>query len=119
MLERRPLVTPNGFESNFVPVGAKFTKKRSAAREKILSVASSLTGKNFNDDTFVLITSGRCEYTNKGIDMFLEAVARVRDYNPKKTYWHLLWCRLGSRSRVPTCLCACLEKVGAVRWPTL
>ena len=84
LLERRPLVTPNGFESNFVPVGAKFTKKRSAAREKILSVASSLTGKNFNDDTFVLITSGRCEYTNKGIDMFLEAVARVRDYNPKK-----------------------------------
>lgn len=85
LLQRRPLVTPNGFEQNFVPAKNRFAKERAAARKKMLDVASALTGKTFDDDTFILITSGRCEYTNKGLDMFLESVARVRDYNPERT----------------------------------
>lgn len=85
LLQRRPLVTPNGFEQNFVPAKNKFGKERAAARSRMLEVASSLTGKQFGDDTFILITSGRCEYTNKGLDMFLESVARTRDYNPQRT----------------------------------
>ncbi len=85
LLQRRPLVTPNGFEQNFVPARNRFAKERIAARKKMLDVASALTGKIFDEDTFILITSGRCEYTNKGLDMFLESVARVRDYNPERT----------------------------------
>lgn len=82
LLERRPdVVTPNGFEKNFVPAKAKFAKAREAARADMLAVASKLTGKKFADNTFIVITSGRCEYRNKGIDLFLDAVDSLRDGN--------------------------------------
>ncbi|MDE5785807.1 MAG: glycosyltransferase, partial [Duncaniella sp.] len=80
LLERRPdVVTPNGFEKNFVPDKAKFAKARDAARTDMLAVASKLTGKKYPENTFIVITSGRCEYRNKGIDIFLDAVDTLRD----------------------------------------
>lgn len=79
LLERRPdVVTPNGFEKNFVPSGAEFNKTRAAARRSMLSVATALTGNDYDDSTFVVITSGRCEYRNKGIDLYLDAAATLR-----------------------------------------
>lgn len=84
LLERRPLVTPNGFEQNFVPSKGKFAPARDAARSNLLNVASSLTGCKFSDDTFIVATSGRCEYRNKSIDLYLDALARLRDLNVKR-----------------------------------
>lgn len=79
LLEKKPdIVTPNGFELNFVPAKTKYAKERKAAREKLLEVANALTGANYNDDTFIVATSGRCEYRNKGIDMFLDVLDRLR-----------------------------------------
>ncbi len=69
-------VLMNGFEGDFVPKGAEFTAKRKAARERIFRVANALTGATFNDDTLIVATSGRYEYRNKGIDVFLEAMYR-------------------------------------------
>lgn len=66
----------NGFEQDFVPKGAKFTAARAAARKKIFQVANALTGSEFTDDTLVVAISGRYEYKNKGIDVFLEAMYR-------------------------------------------
>lgn len=79
LLERRPdVVTPNGFEHDFVPSTAKkFKEARAAAREKLLNTASSLTGLKFADDSFIVITSGRCEYRNKGLDVFLDVMNRL------------------------------------------
>ena len=37
-------VLPNGFENNFVPKGAEFTKKRKLARKKLIEVANALMG---------------------------------------------------------------------------
>lgn len=79
LLERRPLVTPNGFEQNFVPSKNKFAAARAAARAKLLNVASSLTGVKYAEDTFIMATSGRCEYRNKGIDLYLDSVSLLRD----------------------------------------
>ena len=79
LLERRPLVTPNAFEQNFVPKGAKFSKQRAAARERMLRVASALTGQQFPDDTMLVATSGRLEMRNKGIDVYLDALSSLRD----------------------------------------
>ena len=79
LLERYPMVTPNGFEQNYVPKGAKFNAKRAAARERLLQVASSLTGQHYDDDTLIVATSGRLEMRNKGIDVYLDAVASLRD----------------------------------------
>lgn len=81
LLGRRPEVTPNGFELNFVPVKTKYPAARKAARNTILNMAASLTGVSFPDDTFIVATSGRCEYRNKGIDMYLDAMRRVADSN--------------------------------------
>lgn len=75
LLEKKPdVVTPNGFELNFVPAKTKYKAARTAARKQMLRVASALTGLDYGDDTFIVATSGRCEYRNKGIDMYLDAI---------------------------------------------
>ncbi len=78
LLERYPLVTPNGFEQNYVPKGSKFTAMRTAARQRMLKVAACLTGQHYADDTLIVATSGRLEVRNKGIDIYLDAVASLR-----------------------------------------
>ena len=78
LLERKPIVTPNGFELNFVPKGAKYDEGRDAARKKLLQVASALTGEKYDSDTFLLATSGRCEFRNKGLDVGIDALNVVR-----------------------------------------
>ena len=79
LLERYPMVTPNGFEQNFVPKGSKFTAARTAARQRMLQVAACLTGQHYADDTLIIATSGRLEVRNKGIDVYLDAVASLRN----------------------------------------
>lgn len=71
-------VLPNGFENDFVPRGAAFTKKRKEARKKLLQVASCLTGTTISDEALIIATSGRYEFRNKGIDVFIEAMNRLR-----------------------------------------
>ena len=72
------VVLPNGFENDFVPKGAKFTAVRKKARQRILRVASALTGCEMSDDTLIVSTSGRNDYRCKGFDVFLEAIAQLR-----------------------------------------
>lgn len=82
LLERTPdVVTPNGFEDDFVPKATKFNQARTAARRCLLERASALTGKQYDDDTFVLTTSGRCEFRNKGIDLFLDSIKLLQERN--------------------------------------
>lgn len=78
LLERTPdVVTPNGFERNFVPSKGELTIKRQEAREKLLNIAKNLIGYTPSDDAFLIATSGRYEYRNKGIDMFVDAIGRI------------------------------------------
>ena len=78
LLEIDPIVTPNAFEQNFVPKGEKYNVARKAAREKMLAVASALLGEDFKDDTFIVATSGRNEFRNKGLDAFIDAINVLR-----------------------------------------
>ena len=71
------VVLPNGFEDDFVPKGSQFTKNRNAARKALLKLANALTGCSFPDDTLIVGTSGRYEFRNKGIDVFIEAMNRL------------------------------------------
>ena len=71
------VVLPNGFENDFVPKGAAFTKKRREARKTIFQVANCLLGETFDDNTIIIGTSGRYEFRNKGIDAFIEAMNRL------------------------------------------
>jgi glycosyltransferase involved in cell wall biosynthesis len=79
------VVLPNGFDDSFVPKGAQFTKKRKAARKRLLEVANALLGEQLDDNTLIVSTSGRYEFRNKGIDVFVEAMNRLlRDRELKK-----------------------------------
>ena len=71
------VVLPNGFENDFVPQGAAFTKKRKEARKCILDVASNLIGEQLADDTLIVSTSGRNDFRCKGFDVYLEALAQL------------------------------------------
>lgn len=79
------VVLPNGFDNSFVPKAATFTRKRRAARRRLLEVANALLGEQLDDDTLIISTSGRYEFRNKGIDVFVEAMNRLlRDRDLKK-----------------------------------
>lgn len=79
------VVLMNGFEDDFVPKGATFTSKRKKARQTMLHVANCLLGQTFDDDVLIIGTSGRYEFKNKGINVFLETLNRLnRDKNLKK-----------------------------------
>lgn len=79
LLNKEPdLVTPNGFERNFVPEGKEYTVKREEARRTLINVAEKLLGCPISPDALLVSTSGRYEYRNKGIDVFIEAMNRVR-----------------------------------------
>ena len=79
------VVLMNGFEDDFVPKGTLFAKKRKHARETLLNMANKLMGIHLTDDTMIIGTSGRYEFKNKGINVYLEALNRLtRDKNLKK-----------------------------------
>ena len=79
------VVLMNGFENDFVPKGRNFITKRKRARAAMLNVANKLLGTNLGDDTLLIGTSGRYEFRNKGINVFLEALNRLnRDKNLDK-----------------------------------
>ncbi len=80
------VVLPNGFDNSFVPKPTVFTRKRKTARKKLLDIANALLGETLDDDTLIVSTSGRYEFRNKGVDVYIEAMNRLlrdRDLNKK------------------------------------
>lgn len=79
------VILMNGFDDDFVAKGTTFTGKRKRARALMLKVANSLLGDDLDEDTLIIGTSGRYEFKNKGINVFLESLNRLnRDKNLKK-----------------------------------
>ena len=88
LLERKPdVVTPNGFPADWAPTKIRQKRARQAAREAMLNVGAKLSGSDLPEDTFIVATSGRCEFRNKGIDVFLDAADMLRRMEPDR---HLL-----------------------------
>ena len=82
LLQKAPhIVTPNGFENDFVPSKNKFKQKRKEARETLRTVAETLLGYSLSNDVLFVATAGRYEYKNKGIDTFIEALKRVAEHS--------------------------------------
>lgn len=80
------VILMNGFENDFVPSPASaFNERRKNARLAMLKVANALTGSKMKDDTLIVATGGRYEFKNKGIDVFTDAMNRLRfDENLKR-----------------------------------
>ncbi len=76
------IVTPNGFEGEFVPkTEAAFERKRTEARKALRHVAEQVLGYSLCDNSLFICTSGRYEWKNKGIDVFLHALKRLSTIN--------------------------------------
>ena len=79
------VILMNGFENDFVPKGSSYVAKRKKARAALLNVANKLLGTHLDDKTILVSTSGRYEFKNKGLDVYLESMNRLnRDKNLQK-----------------------------------
>jgi phosphorylase/glycogen(starch) synthase len=79
------IVTPNGFEDSFVPPKETFDANRALARQKLKKVAELVLGYNLSDDSVFIVTSGRYEFRNKGVDIFLDSLGELnRKENPAR-----------------------------------
>lgn len=85
LLQRQPdIVTPNGFEKDFIPKGADYGKARKKARNVLLNVAEKILGYRISQNSLLIATSGRYEYKNKGIDVFIDSINQLRSMPLKK-----------------------------------
>ena len=85
LLDKKPdVITPNGFEDDFVPKGRLFTAKRKEARAILKNTAETLLGYKLKDNALFVSTAGRYEYKNKGIDTFLESLKLLSNYTDLK-----------------------------------
>ena len=73
------IVTPNGFENDFVWPEPDFSQKRKEARELMIQVAEACLDIKFETDPVIIGTSGRYEFKNKGIDIFIEALKKIAE----------------------------------------
>ncbi|OQY03816.1 MAG: alpha-glucan phosphorylase [Bacteroidetes bacterium 4572_117] len=71
------IVTPNGFEDDFVPVGTDFDEKRAVARKKLREVSEALFGYKLPENIKFVASSGRYEFSNKGLDVFVDALGKA------------------------------------------
>ena len=79
LLEKEPhVVTPNGFEKGFIPKKGAYTKQRNKARKILSEVTEALLGYPIAPKSLFVALSGRYEYKNKGIDVFLDSLNKLR-----------------------------------------
>lgn len=68
------LVTPNGFENDFVWPAKEYKAKRKASSEQMIAVAEACLGIKYDKKPLIVGTSGRYEFKNKGVDVFVDAM---------------------------------------------
>ena len=73
-------VTPNGFEDSFVPSAERFDEVRRKARTKLKDIAEAILGYELTPDCVFIANSGRYEFRNKGVDIFIDSLG---DLNKK------------------------------------
>ncbi|MDX9782610.1 MAG: alpha-glucan family phosphorylase [Bacteroidales bacterium] len=84
-LSRDPdVVTPNGFDPQIAPEGEELKSLRKESRALLTKVAEAMTGRVIDQKAMFLGTSGRYEFRNKGLDLFLDSLAILRDSNPQR-----------------------------------
>lgn len=82
--EEVDFVTPNGFDMRIVPDKDQFRTKRELVRVKLFDVIEKLYGKKINKDALIVLTSGRYEWKNKGIDVFIKAFEKLAGENSNR-----------------------------------
>ena len=78
------VVTPNGFEPNFIPGDKKYKTLRNTGREKLSRIVEAIYGKKCQSDLLFVATSGRNEFRNKGVDVFIDSLKELHALHPSK-----------------------------------
>ncbi len=73
------LIQPNGFIREFAHNMDDCNSMRKKGRKCIFKVAETMFSRKFDNATPVIITSGRYEYHNKGIDILIDALAELNN----------------------------------------
>lgn len=73
------IVTPNGFDNSIVPTGDEYNLRRIEAKVKFYEVAEALLAHDVAKDALVVGIGGRYEFKNKGIDVFIDALAKLNN----------------------------------------
>ncbi|MBN1755072.1 alpha-glucan family phosphorylase [bacterium] len=72
------VVLPNGFNIQNIPSYQSNRDYYQKNRAKLLDFASRFLGKSLNpENTFIISTSGRYEYHNKGLDLLIETLGEM------------------------------------------
>jgi len=71
------VITVNGFEDSIVPDEHELSAKREEARNRIISVVRGLLNQDIDDNSLLVLNSGRYEFKNKGIDLYIDALGRI------------------------------------------
>ncbi len=82
--KKADIITPNGFEDTFVPKGEEFSNKKAIARRKLKVITEAMTNVPVDDKSIFIANSGRYEFNNKGIDVFIDALAELYNDNTLK-----------------------------------
>ena len=69
------VITPNGFDISWVPDRKELPVKKNNARKKLISVFRALLKQEISENDFLIASSGRYEFRNKGLDVFLKSLA--------------------------------------------
>ena len=78
VLDKRPdLITPNGLDLRVIPDYSEDPAKPGLMRQSILESCSRLLRRPLPENTRILLVSGRYEFVNKGLDVFLDALAEL------------------------------------------
>ncbi len=79
-LGRTPnVITTNGLDMRVVPDYTKDRTKPKEFRKRLLKNIAPMLGEEMDENTRIFVISGRYEFKNKGIDIFIEALARTAE----------------------------------------
>ena len=74
------VVTPNGFENSFTPAtDEEYDALRRSSRAKFVEIATAMSGETVPENSVFVGIGGRYEWKNKGIDVFVDALAKLRE----------------------------------------
>jgi len=71
------LITPNGLDMEQIPNLVQDRRPAMRSRMRLLKAASRFLKKDLPSDTKIIAISGRYEFRNKGLDVFLDALGRL------------------------------------------
>ncbi|HHH53461.1 MAG TPA: alpha-glucan family phosphorylase, partial [Bacteroidetes bacterium] len=84
-LGKKPdIITPNGFEDSIVPIQNEFNIKKQLSKNKLREVSEAVLGYELDENPFFVLNSGRYEFKNKGIDIFIKSLVKLNSLNPER-----------------------------------